>query len=179
MDRAIYKVPASDAHPDHLDYNAIHWDTDPRSPGPLEVQGMVFLTDAPVDQGPFLCVPSLFADLDGWLAAHPDRGIEDLGDLDGHEVVSVPLEAGDLLIWDVRLPHAGGANRGRAPRLSVPIRMYREGGESERRERIRCWKQRRAPKVWRGWKGQLDPEPGAPAELTGLGRKLLGLDRWP
>jgi hypothetical protein len=36
----------------------------------------------------------------------------------------------------------------------------------------------RAPSCWRPWPRQIDPEPGAPAELTPLGRKLLGIDRW-
>jgi len=36
----------------------------------------------------------------------------------------------------------------------------------------------RAPSCWRPWPRQIDPEPGAPAKLTPLGRKLLGIDRW-
>lgn len=35
-----------------------------------------------------------------------------------------------------------------------------------------------APSCWRPWPRQIDPEPGTPAELTPLGRKLLGIDRW-
>jgi len=36
----------------------------------------------------------------------------------------------------------------------------------------------RAPSCRRPWPRQIDPELGAPAELTPLGRKLLGIDRW-
>jgi hypothetical protein len=37
---------------------------------------------------------------------------------------------------------------------------------------------KRARSCRRPWPRQIDPEPGAPAELTPLGRKLLGIDRW-
>jgi hypothetical protein len=48
----------------------------------------------------------------------------------------------------------------------------------ERQERIECWRQERAPAWWRDWKGQVDPEPGAAALLTPLGRRRVGVDRW-
>jgi hypothetical protein len=176
MDRGIYKVPASDQHPDHVDESRIHWDLDPRTLRWPSFQGMLFLTDTGVDQGPFECVPSISADLDRFLATHP--GDDALDDLEGHEVVKVPARAGDLVVWDSRLPHHGGRNTGRAPRLSVAIAMWPEGDDAERAERIACWRDKRPPACWRGWRGQVDPEPGEPAILTDLGRKLLGLDRW-
>jgi hypothetical protein len=180
IDRAIYRVPASEAHPDHVDRSQIHWDLDPRpSVRPWRsYQGMLFLTDAPADQGPFECVPSVFEALQPYLDAHPELDLEAPLDLVGHEVVAVTARAGDLVIWDSRLPHRGGPNRGRAPRVSVPIAMWPEGDDAERSERIACWRERRAPEYWRGWPGQLDPEPGPPTELSPLGRLLLGLDRW-
>ena len=60
------------------------------------------------------------------------------------------------------------------PRVSLPVTMH-----PERQERIDCFLRRRAPPWWRGWKGQLDPEPGHVVELTPLGRRLVGLDTWP
>ena len=94
---------------------------------------------------------NLFEELPAWLAEHPKLDLEAPIDLAGHEVVSVPVRAGDLVIWDSRLPHHGGPNRGLAPRLSVPISMWPEGGEQERSERVACWEQKRAPACWRGW----------------------------
>jgi hypothetical protein len=176
QDRAIYRVP--DRPPEHVDHSRLHWDLDPRASRPPVFQGMLFLTDTPADQGPFEGVPGLFADLEAWLAAHPELDLEAPIDLAGHEVVPAPARAGDLVVWDARLPHRGAPNRGRAPRLSVAIAMGPEGGDEERAERIACWREKRAPAWFRGWPGQVDPEPGAPAELTPLGRKLLGLDRW-
>lgn len=178
MDRAIYKVPISEAHPEHRDESQIHWDLDPRTLAWPSYQGMLFLTDTTGGQGPFECVPTLFQQLESWLAAHPDLDLEAPLDLQGHEVVQVPVQAGDLVVWDSRLPHHGGPNRGLAPRLSVPIAMWPEGSEEERAQRVAWWRERRPPPWWRGCKGQVDPEPGEPAELTALGRKLCGLERW-
>ncbi|MEQ1505790.1 MAG: phytanoyl-CoA dioxygenase family protein, partial [Myxococcota bacterium] len=176
MDRAIYKAPA---HPDQPDESRIHWDLDPRSLAWPSVQGMLFLTDTLDGRAPFACVPSLFAALDRYLADHPVLDLEAPLDLDGHAVIDVPVRAGDLVVWDSRLPHHGGPNRSGAPRLSVPIAMWPEGPDDERAERIGWWRDRRAPPWWRGWPGQQDPEPGPPAELGPLGRRLVGVDRWP
>jgi hypothetical protein len=172
MDRAIYKAPHG------VDESRLHWDLDPRTLSFPSFQGMLFLTDTHGGQGPFQCVPSLYQGLQSYLEAHPGFDLEDPLDLQGHEVVQVPVSAGDLVIWDSRLPHHGGPNQGRAPRLSVPISMWPCGSEQERAERVACWQQKRAPPYWRGWPGQLDPEPGEPATLTSLGRKLCGLDPW-
>ncbi len=175
MDRAIYKLPSSAGHPDE---SRLHWDLDPRALRWPSFQGMVFLTDTGLDQGPFECVPGLYRELPAWLAAHPGFDLEAPLDLHGHEVVRVPARAGDLVIWDSRLPHHGGPNTGRAPRMSVPIALWPEGDEAERAERITCWSDKRAPAGWRGARGLRDPEPGPPAELTPLGRKLVGLEPW-
>ena len=86
--------------------------------------------------------------------------------------------AGDLVIWSSALPHGSGINTSPKPRVAQYVGMDVEGGEDERAERVACWRDRRAPEWWRGWPGQLNPEPGGPARLTPLGRRLLGLDRW-
>jgi hypothetical protein len=53
--------------------------------------------------------------------------------------------------------------------------------EAQRQERIACWRERRAPSYWERdipekYRGREQRLP--PADLTPLGRKLLGLDLW-
>ena len=179
MDRGIFKVPVSEAHPDHVDESVLHWDIDPRAASPATYQGMLCLTDAARGEGSFECAPSIFRELDRYLEAHPGPVVDVPVDVAGHLVVEVPARAGDLVVWDARLPHQGGRNHGARPRVSMAVSMHPEGTDADRRERIECWKQKRAPVWWRGWKGQVDPEPGEPTELTALGRRLVGADRWP
>jgi hypothetical protein len=85
----------------------------------------------------------------------------------------------DLVIWSARLPYQGGPNRGARLRVSLAATMHPEGTDTDRRERIEGWRQKRGPAWWRGWKGQVDPEAGEPAELIPLGRRLVEGDRWP
>jgi len=179
MDRGIFKVPESEGHPDHVDESVLHWDSDLRAASATTYQGMLFLTDAASGEGSFECVPSIFRDLDRYLHEHPGPVLDVPVDVAGHGVVEVPARAGDLVIWDGRLPHQGGRNRGARPRVSLAVSMHPEGTDADRQERIECWKRKRAPAWWRGWKGQIDPEPGERAELTSLGRRLVGIDRWP
>jgi hypothetical protein len=47
-----------------------------------------------------------------------------------------------------------------------------------REELVEWWRTKRAPPWWRGLPHQQDPEPGEPARLTALGRRLVGLDDW-
>ncbi|MEZ4236152.1 MAG: hypothetical protein R3F59_08315 [Myxococcota bacterium] len=172
MDRAIYRAAAGAPE------SALHWDVDPRIRGPHRFQGMLFLTDGGDDGAPFECVPSLYAALPAWLAAHPGLDLEAPIDLGDHVPETVAARAGDLVLWDVRLPHRGAPNRGGAPRMSFAVTMWEEGGDDERAERVTCWRDNRIPRSWSGWPGVRDPEPGPAAGLTPLGRRLVGLDRW-
>ena len=94
--------------------------------------------------------------------------------------MKVPGKAGDLVIWNSLLPHRGGKNEGESPRLTQYISMFEAGSRNETaEERTALWRDKRVPKGWRSWPGTvIDPEPGAPARLDALGRKLLGLDSW-
>jgi hypothetical protein len=71
MNRAVFKVPQSDAHPGDVDESVLHWDLDPRTPISSTYQGMLFLTDAARGEGSFECVPSIFRELDEYLDSHP------------------------------------------------------------------------------------------------------------
>ena len=179
MDRGVFKVPLSKKHPAHVDESVLHWDADPRRATSYTYQGMLFLTDVGCGEGAFECVPSIFRNLEQYFVAHPGPAVDAPVHSAGYDVVQVPARAGDLVVWSSRLPHHGGRNHGQRPRLSMALAMRPEGSEDQRSHRVECWQQRRAPRWWRGWRGQIDPEPGPPARLTPLGRRLLGVDRWP
>jgi hypothetical protein len=188
MDRAGMKPPIDPRFPHYEDRGFVHWDLDTSKPLPerLGVQGVLALTDTPAGMGGFQCVPGFHRVLAEWIKQQPpDRNpsVPDLSLLPaGYEVTPVPMRAGDLVIWDRLLAHGNGRNEGDRPRLAQYITMYPASDEEEQREeRIRCWRERRAPSYW----DRDIPEPyrdrekqNPPAELTPLGRKLLGLDHW-
>jgi hypothetical protein len=98
--------------------------------------------------------------------------------IDDKEIVNIPGRAGTLILWDSRLRHRGGLNYADRPRFAQAIAMHPVGDDNERQERIQLWRDKRAPSWWRPWPNQIDPEPGEPARLSELGRKLVGLDAW-
>lgn len=175
MDRASFKPPLSAAHPRHRQQTDVHWDEDPRESVARSLQGLVYLTDVGPGDGGFECVPSLYRELPGWLARNP---LAKKPEVTGRELLQVEGQAGDVIIWSSKLPHRGGVNHGRTPRLAFYVSYTPEGSEAERAERISLWERKRAPAAWRGWVNQPDPEPGPPATLTPLGRRLLGSDRY-
>jgi hypothetical protein len=62
------------------------------------------------------------------------------------------------------------------PRRSTPQAGTRKVTAASR---VALWRHKRVPKFWRTWPATVkDPEPGAPAVLDALGRKVLGLDPW-
>ena len=188
MDRAGMKPPINPAFPDYDDRGFVHWDLDTSKPldGPLFVQGALALTDTDETMGGFCCVPGFHKNLAAWIAEQPaDRNprAPDLSRLPaGKAVTPIPMKAGDLVIWNRLLAHGNGRNEGSRPRLAQYITMYpARGDEDQRQERIACWHERRAPGNWEReipdlYKGREARYPIA--ELSPLGRKLLGLDLW-
>lgn len=191
IDRVNMKPPS---HPDHPEYDHkgfIHWDTDTsKLPTRRGVQGVVYLADTAPNQGGFQCVPALFRDemrdLAGWIAAQPADRNPHVPDMTHYEVVPIPGEAGDLIIWDSWLAHGNGHNLSDKPRLAQFISMRpaptepNAETEEHRQHRIRCWQNRMPPgnSVFPGDPREIEQKFGTTAELTPLGRKLLGLDPW-
>ncbi len=189
MDRANLKPPS---HPDHPEYNHpgfTHWDMDVWSgPQPFAVQGVLCLTDTTPEMGGFRCVPGFIGEpLEKWIADSPGerrgkRSIDHSWLPAGFEVTQIPAKAGDFIIWDRRLAHGNGLNTSDKPRLAqyITMRPAREDDEKAREDRVMRWRERLPPAG--------DPFPGDPrkkeqlegktAELTPLGRCLLGADRW-
>jgi ectoine hydroxylase-related dioxygenase (phytanoyl-CoA dioxygenase family) len=185
MDRASMKPPYNPKYPAHEDKGFIHWDLDTtKLPTELFVQGVLYLTDTTEEMGGFQCVPGFHRDLETWIRQQPpDRNPRhpDLSRLpEGRKVTPVPGKAGDLVIWNTLLAHGNGHNVSDRPRLAQYITMYpaKESDDESRQERIACWQERRPPKWWPGDPRQREQQFGKTAELTPLGRKLLGLDLW-
>ncbi len=184
MDRAGMKPPRNPKYPSHDYPGFIHWDIDTRTlPTPFGLQGVLYLNDTGIDQGGFQCVPGFHKNLDAWIAAQPADRDPHYPDLDclppGMKVTQVPGSAGDLVIWDHLLAHGNADNLSQTPRLAQYIKMNPPfGGEAERLERIACWRERRPAESWAGDRQQREQKYGVTAELTPLGRKLLGLDPW-
>lgn len=185
IDRANFKPPL---HPDHPDYDHkgfIHWDTDSTKPQTsLHVQGVLYLSDTAANQGGFQCVPELYRTFDTWVRTQPANRNPFVPDLTGFDVEPIAGQAGDFVIWNVMLPHGNGRNLADKPRFAQFISMYpapEEGEAEERRaERVRCWKEHAPPgnKTFPGDARRIEEETFPTAELTPLGRKLLGVDTW-
>jgi hypothetical protein len=185
-DRACMKPPMHPAHPDYDHKGFTHWDVDTsKLPLPFRVQGVLALTETTPDMGGFQCVPGFHRDLAAWIATQPaDRNPyhPDLAALpDGMRVTPIYMRAGDLLIWDTLLAHGNGHNVSKEPRLAQYITMSPVGDEEARLARIERWRNRRKPPYERAFPGdprRVEEFHGKTAELTPLGRKLLGLDLW-
>jgi hypothetical protein len=121
-DRVGFNVPERPGW--HFPGPDLHWDTSLAQPMPFHVQGILYLTDTPPEQGAFTCVPGFHRRIDEWLASLPSGADPRTQDL--HALGSQPIggRAGDLIIWNDALPHGSRPNRGRAPRLVQYIRMY-------------------------------------------------------
>ncbi|HEV7348245.1 phytanoyl-CoA dioxygenase family protein [Telluribacter sp.] len=180
IDRANLNMPM---RPGHEFKGFIHWDYDPETK-PQNVQGVLALADqTDPDMGGFQCVPELYRTYDTWKLTQPEDRNHFQPDVTGFDVVKVPLEAGDLLIFNSTEPHGIRPNRSKDKvRIAQYISMMpaQEDNEALRQWRITSWRDRIAPEGYafpgdpRGWEKTRYPT----AELSPLGRKLLGLDRW-
>lgn len=148
-------------------------------PTPGSLQGVLYLVDTPAANGAFVCVPGFHKKLDAWLETLPEDGDDPAKqDLLSLGTRRVGASAGDLVIWDSRLPHTAGLNRGDAPRVAQYITMSPASEDQSleaRKRRIDWYKQRGA------WGGKLEREheSGECATLTPLGKLLAGLEPWP
>jgi hypothetical protein len=167
--------------PGHAEPYDVHWDHDPWDAKKGFLQGVVALTDTAADQGGFRCVPSLRHDRDAWPRKPiiDDSGDEDwLADTTEREIVHVPAQAGDLIVWDSRLPHGNSKNMSSVPRLAFYVLMCPASDPVVRQAGVESWRTGRCVPWWRSRPGYDRVEPWPPAVLTKLGRRLVGLDDW-
>jgi hypothetical protein len=177
IDRASFKPPSRGLSSTYR-AEPIHWDGDPRRTT-LSIQGLVYLADTSPDQGGFCCVPELFRQLDDWLQHQPEAELR-RPDVSGFPIEHIGGPAGSLVLWNRRMPHSSGENRGTAPRWVQYVAMEPEGDAAAREELTTQYREKRPPAwaVRQQIAEQQIPEPGEPAALTPLGRKLVGLERW-
>jgi len=163
----------------------IHWDYDPDTK-PQNVQGVLALSDQ-TDQnmGGFQCIPWLYKNYETWKLSQPEGRDKFKPDITGLEdkLVKVSLEAGDLLIFNSTQPHGIRPNNSKDKvRIAQYISMMpaQENDDAIVQWRVNSWKNRIAPEGYafpgdpRNW----EQKKYKTAELSSLGRKVLGLDKW-
>jgi hypothetical protein len=177
IDRASFKPPGR-SFPGEYRVDPIHWDGDPRR-RVLSIQGLVYLTDTAPEQGGFCCAPDFYRQLDAWLERQGDS-VPRRPDVGEHPVVRVGAPAGSLVLWNRRMPHSSAENRGHAPRWVQYVAMEPAGDDEARAELAALYREKRPPEwaVRQQIPEQQIPEPGEPAVLSDLGRKLTGLVPW-
>lgn len=101
----------------------IHWDVTIAPPHRFGVQGILYLTDTPAEQGAFSCIPGFHRRLDEWLRALPAGA--NPHDALKREPGFVPIagRAGDLIIWHQLLPHGSSPNLATLPRVAQYISL--------------------------------------------------------
>ena len=104
IDRANLNFPI---RPGYGSKGFMHWDYDPDTK-PQNVQGVVALGDQlDENMGGFQCIPWLFQNYDTWKLTQPkdrDHFKPDISALED-KIVKVPMEIGDLLIFNSSEPH--------------------------------------------------------------------------
>ncbi|WP_461055176.1 phytanoyl-CoA dioxygenase family protein [Spirosoma arcticum] len=180
IDRANLNFPV---RPGHEFKGFIHWDYDPET-RPQNVQGVLALADqTDENMGGFQCIPDLYRNYDTWKLTQPADRNRFRPDTTGFDLVKVKMEAGDLLIFNSTLAHGIRPNlTNDKVRIAQYISMMpaQEDNEALRQWRITSWRERQAPEGYafpgdpRNW----EKTRYQTAELSPLGRKLLGLDRW-
>ena len=190
LDRANFKPPPNPAHPEYDHPGMVHWDLDVRQqPLPYQIQGVLYLVDTRAGEGGFQCVPGVHRWVSEWAQGRTD---EDIRHQQLHErfpdemtpVVEVEAQAGDFIIWNSALPHGNHRNGSPKPRLAQYVRCF--PAEPDNHElcaaRIQSWRQRahpsfQNPRAFPGDPRRREAE-SPPAELSPLGRRLLGIDHW-
>ncbi len=180
IDRVNLNPPA---RPDWDFQGFVHWDIDTSlRPLPNRVQGLLSLVDVSEDAGGLQVVPGFHRRFEQWVKTQPADRDPRLPDMTGLELKSLPMRAGDLVIWHSLLPHGTGRNNSTRPRLAQYISMFpaMEENEAMRQKRISLWRQRKSPdrKFFPGDPRSWESEHGKTAQLTPLGEKLLGLSNW-
>jgi ectoine hydroxylase-related dioxygenase (phytanoyl-CoA dioxygenase family) len=177
IDTCSFTPPARAGLPDPL---ALHWDMDPRTTTVHMIQGVLALADTPADGGGFRCAPSWRNAPERWPDAWTQQpwGEEYLIDPAPEEIVQVPAEQGDLILWESSLPHGTVGNLSSKPRLALYVSMFPAGTGEEASQRVADFDAGRFPAHGRWKPGHDIADPGPTPTLTPLGQRLLGREPW-
>jgi hypothetical protein len=96
----------------------VHWDSTLAPPHRFGVQGILYLTDTPAEQGAFCCIPGFHRRLETWLREFPAGANPREAITREPGLVPIAGKAGDLVIWHHALPHGSSPNRGKLPRVA-------------------------------------------------------------
>jgi ectoine hydroxylase-related dioxygenase (phytanoyl-CoA dioxygenase family) len=118
INRCIFRPPVNRRFPT-VSHGSIHWDTDPRVPGPGSLQAVVLLTDVGRNGGGFQCLPEIYQSLDTWLKRYACRSDFDFFNpgLNRWKTTQVEGKAGDVILWSTKLPHGTATNLSNRPRV--------------------------------------------------------------
>ncbi|MFP4846004.1 phytanoyl-CoA dioxygenase family protein [Winogradskyella sp. PE311] len=182
IDRANLNFPI---RPNYEYKGFIHWDYDPDTK-PQNVQGVLALADQmDENMGGFQCIPWLYKNYDTWKLTQPeerDHFKPDVTELED-KIVKVPMEAGDLLIFNSSEPHGIRPNRSNDKvRIAQYISMMpaQEDNAALKDWRINSWKNRISPEgfAFPGDPRKWEQTKYGRAILSELGEKLLGSKKW-
>jgi hypothetical protein len=189
IDRANMKLPSRPDKPDWDNVGFMHWDSDVThaATAPFGVQGVLYLRDTTEEMGGFRCAPKHHKVVKEW-AQNVTPGSDAKPDMSHVAVEPIPGKQGDYVIWNRLLYHGNGHNRSNQPRFAQYISMFRAPAPGttdpawldRQEDRIHRWRERLAPDAkWvRGDPRGREQTHQKTAELSPLGRKLLGLDSW-
>jgi len=176
FDRGSMNPPTHDPEAKQF---GLHWDTNvDNRPIGFGVQGVLYLTDTAENQGAFQCVPGFHNIIEGWLDSLPEGENPRHQNLHAMGSQCVPAETGDLIIWRTALPHGASLNTSAEPRVVQYITMNpaNDSNDDACQSRVNWWRDRL---TGLGRNSQeKEHYHGKTAELTPLGRKLLGMDKW-
>ncbi len=168
----------------------IHWDADTTmDPLPVNVQGVLALSDTSEASGGFQCIPELFEHFADWRKTAPQGRNGYRPDLESvpWPVKFVPMKAGDLLIFNSLLAHGIRPNTSADKvRLAQYISFAPANAATDaaahaiRDERVSAWRECNAPEgfAFPGDPRQWEKTRYGQASLTELGEKILGSRAW-
>jgi len=164
----------------------IHWDADTTlDPLPVNVQGVLALSDTSPESGGFQCYPELFNNLLAWREQAPKDRNPWQPDLDTvpYPMEFIAMKKGELLIFNSLLAHGIRPNTSTDKvRLAqyISFTPAQESNQSLRDWRVQSWRERSAPQGYAFPGDPLEKEKlrYPQADLSELGEKILGARNW-